>query len=168
MQYDETNSDESENEVTTEASVAADKRHRRRWHYLDGKAVVTDPEGATATYDVSGLAPATVERLAYEGFVARMSRPGDEVDHYARIQKGEFRATKAPAEKVLSPWRLAIAYARMDAKKKTGEPVTLDEAKTWAGELDKKVVRAYSTDVAVVKHYNKLAETPIEVPSLAA
>lgn len=170
MQYDETVGDVTEaTETVTEPVVAAteEKQKRRHWHYEDGKAIVRDPDGSVSTYDVNGLAPATVERLAFEGFVARMSRPGDEVDHYAKIMRGEFRSTKAPAEKVLSPWRLAIAYARVDAKKKTAEPTTLDDAKVWAADLDTKFVREYKTDPAVVKHYRKLADTPIGAPSLA-
>ena len=158
--------DEPTVETTEEAKEA---KKRKRWRFEGGVAIVRDVDGTESKYAIATLDPSIMQRLAYTGLVALLSRADDEVAAYAKVLSGDFATAKAPAEKVMSPWRLAIAMARVDARKKHPEPVTLEQAKAWAADLDNKIVKAYKTDVSVVKHYNKLATTPVDValPSLA-
>lgn len=159
------------NETETAATTAAvGKKHRKRWRFENGTAIVRDVDGTDAPpFAIATLPQETIVRLAFDGMVARLSRAENELEAYSKILAGDFPAAKVSTEKPVNNWRIAIAMARVDAKKKSGAPVTLEEAKAWAVDLDAKVVRAYKTDLNVVKHYNKLNGTPPEAapPSLA-
>lgn len=147
----------NETETATTTAVV-EKKHRKRWRFENGTAIVRDVDGTDAPpFAIATLPQETILRLAFDGMVARLSRSENELEAYSKILAGEFPSAKAPAVKEVNPWRLAIAAARFDAKKKSAEPVTMDEAKAWASDLDAKVVRAYKTDLTVVKHFNRLA-----------
>lgn len=154
------------NETETATTTAAvEKKHRKRWRFENGTAIVRDVDGTDAPpFAIATLPQETIVRLAFDGMVARLSRSENELEAYSKILAGDFPAAKASVEKPVNNWRLAIAMARVDAKKKAQTPVTLEEAKAWAVDLDAKVVRAYKTDLTVVKHYNKLTGTPEAAP----
>lgn len=145
------------NETATTTTTETEAKHRKRWRFENGTAIVRDVDGKDTTYAISTLPQEIIVRLAFDGMVVRLSRTDDAEAAYAKVLAGEFPSAKAPAVKEVNPWRLAIAAARFDAKKKSAEPVTMDEAKAWASDLDAKVVRAYKTDLTVVKHFNRLA-----------
>jgi len=166
-------SDETETEKQAdEAEVSAANepeptpgKLRNRWRFVDGVAIVRRPDGTETPYALASLPNMAIERLAYEGLVGRMSKADDEGAAYAEIASCKF-LEKAPTKpKPVNHWRTAIAMARVDAKKKTAEPVTLEEAKAWSLSLDAALVRQYKLDSKVAAHFRKLSG--VELPSLA-
>ncbi|GAN79818.1 hypothetical protein [Acidocella aminolytica] len=136
-------------------------RAQRRRGIVDGGAGtvrVTIPGGDVLSFSTAGLPKASMDYLATLGLWSYLSRAGDMADAMAKLGAGEVPAPKK-TELKLTQWRQAVAGAMVEACRKAGKPITHDEARTRAAEMDRGAVESHKRDPLVIKHWHKINGT---------
>lgn len=153
----QTADDQASGDTQTTAPASA-KKELSRWVVEGSIATVTDPDGNSNSFNLAALPQSVIDHLFLVGFKLVVGRADDRTKMFKALEAGELTIRKpaGPKELKLSPWRLAIAHAMVEATKKTDAPLTLDAAKEKASALTKEQVAPAKTDALVVKHFNKL------------